>query len=197
MKDRIHKNFLEVAHAVGLCLEHDLVNPALILIYSSIDAAAWLWSDSEEKSTRKNFEGWVNEFMLPAAGLECTATDLYGARCGLDGRIIVAAPQIDLAEQRMDRCEPGIEHLCLLCQVKGAVQVGRISAPTMLPPLHVDPAEADQGIGIVWIHLDQLREQPFCLGVGVLCWLTESLARTQGQFTSGERRRRRSTHLRR
>lgn len=88
MRKTIHHNFLGIVRGAELCLESDLISAALILIYSSIDAAAWLWSDpGAEDSTRKNFEAWVNEFMLPATDLDCTATDLYGARCGLIHRL--------------------------------------------------------------------------------------------------------------
>ncbi len=50
---------------------------------------AWLsLPESEEDEEEKNVKGpdfvkWVDEFLLPNSGLRCTATELYGARCGL------------------------------------------------------------------------------------------------------------------
>lgn len=57
--------------------------PALILIYTLIDAFAWVVSDNTQKSTRKRFEHWVETWMLAYRPLPCTATELYAARCAV------------------------------------------------------------------------------------------------------------------
>jgi hypothetical protein len=67
---------------VESCIENKLSAPALILIYSGIDTAGWLDSD-QPFATRTSFIGWVERYLLPSRPLNCTAVDLYAARCGL------------------------------------------------------------------------------------------------------------------
>lgn len=57
----------------------------LILIYSMIDTLAWL-STKEEVIGNQGFKAWVDTYMLAPNGAllaGATATDLWGARCGL------------------------------------------------------------------------------------------------------------------
>ena len=70
--------------SVELCLEHNLRMPALILIYSGIDILATL-ARPEEKDigSRADFKRWCDKYLLPESELNCTATDLYAARCGI------------------------------------------------------------------------------------------------------------------
>lgn len=67
---------------VEACVEKKLTAPALILIYSGIDTAGWLDSD-QPFATRSSFMDWVNRYLLPSRPLDCTAVELYAARCGL------------------------------------------------------------------------------------------------------------------
>jgi hypothetical protein len=71
---------------VDTCIEHalkaDMYMPALILIYSAIDAAAWL-SCKDDEHTKQDFINWVDTWMLPLKQLTCTATELYSARCSI------------------------------------------------------------------------------------------------------------------
>jgi len=71
---------------VEACIEHAIEKqmhmPAVILLYSAIDAAAWL-SCKQDKHTNKEFIEWVDKWMLPLNKLKCTATDLYAARCSI------------------------------------------------------------------------------------------------------------------
>jgi hypothetical protein len=47
-----------------------------------MDSVAWAaYGDSQP--SRKRFETWVREWMLPYADLGCNASDLYAARCGI------------------------------------------------------------------------------------------------------------------
>jgi len=67
---------------IEACMEKQAMIPALVLIYSAIDTTGWL--DSTERfSTRTTFMCWVDNYLLKAKPLECTAIDLYAARCGL------------------------------------------------------------------------------------------------------------------
>ena len=57
---------------------------ALILSYSTIDTLSWLAAKGDEEHVDSRFVRWVDRFMLPAApGLNCTAEELYAARCGV------------------------------------------------------------------------------------------------------------------
>jgi len=56
--------------------------PTLTLIFTLIDSFAWA-SSNKQSGTRKRFEDWVNEWLLPQKTLGVTSTDLYAARCGI------------------------------------------------------------------------------------------------------------------
>jgi hypothetical protein len=70
--------------AISKCIRSGYQLPALILMYSAIDIMAWL--DRDEKAsdvTRSDFIRWAETYLLPDSGLDCTATDLYAARCAV------------------------------------------------------------------------------------------------------------------
>jgi hypothetical protein len=73
--------FNEMSAAIEVCLKSNIKLPALLLVYTLIDIASWL--DSDEKSVKKRFTGWVDKYMLPNNTLRCTSLELYAARCGL------------------------------------------------------------------------------------------------------------------
>jgi len=74
----------QLVQAGNLCLDKYLLVPGMILMFSTIDILSGLDVDfSQERSTRTRFEKWVDRFVLNGAELGVTATDLYGARCGL------------------------------------------------------------------------------------------------------------------
>jgi hypothetical protein len=76
------QNYIQVVAAAEICLEKKLQMPALILIYTLIDSFAWaVYSD--ERSSRKRFEAWVKNWMLPHDSLNCEPSDLYAARCSV------------------------------------------------------------------------------------------------------------------
>ena len=57
---------------------------AMILVYSGIDAFAWLNRPGNIEDVRRtDFEQWVDTYLLPDSGLNCSSSDLYAARCGL------------------------------------------------------------------------------------------------------------------
>ena len=74
----------ELINAIEACLKNRLLLPGLLLLYAGIDIMAWL---SREKShadvERDDFIRWVDRYLLPNAGLACSAMDLYAARCSL------------------------------------------------------------------------------------------------------------------
>lgn len=55
---------------------------ALMLIYTAIDQMAWL-SVEADKHGPKDFEAWVNNYMLSRRPLDCTAEELWLARNGM------------------------------------------------------------------------------------------------------------------
>lgn len=75
--------FKQAYDAMRVLRENVLLQPFLAVLYSTMDAAAWLSADHLGDVSRKDFEAWVNRFVLSGSGLKCTAADLYGARCGI------------------------------------------------------------------------------------------------------------------
>jgi len=74
----------ELVQAGNLSLSKWLITPALVLLFVTIDVASGL--DPKLRShprVRDRFEAWVDKYFLPISRLSCSATDLYGARCGL------------------------------------------------------------------------------------------------------------------
>ena len=90
MTRRVNKAYRIVFQEKGpvagmkLCLTGHFIYSALVLCYSLIDAMAWLGLPDERKTVgRKDFMDLVDKYVLPNGGLECTAADLYSARCGV------------------------------------------------------------------------------------------------------------------
>jgi hypothetical protein len=58
--------------------------PALILLYSGIDAFASLMRPETEPDTSgAYFKKWADDYMIGPSHLEIGSEDLWGARCGL------------------------------------------------------------------------------------------------------------------
>lgn len=81
-RTKLRAGLMELDRAIGACAEARTEMGALILLYSAMDVSAWLASDAQQ-ATRATFIAWVERYLLPAKDLECSAIDLYGARCGL------------------------------------------------------------------------------------------------------------------
>jgi hypothetical protein len=74
----------QTTRAIELCLSEDLWEPALVLMLGFIDACAWLARPRDHADVRReDFVVWTERFLLPDSKLECTAEELYGARCGM------------------------------------------------------------------------------------------------------------------
>jgi hypothetical protein len=78
----LYKNLMLLGSGIEACLEKTLTAPALILLYSGIDTTGWLDSPDRD-ATRDSFLKWVENYLLKAKPLACTALELYAARCGL------------------------------------------------------------------------------------------------------------------
>jgi len=56
----------------------------LILTYSAIDTASWLAAESDSEGVGVRYQRWVSTYLLPQVPrLNCTAEELYAARCGI------------------------------------------------------------------------------------------------------------------
>lgn len=76
-----YQNYKQNIDAISLCLDKGLIFPALTLIYSSIDVAAWMAFGDIKVETR--FINWIDRWMYKNGSLDATSTDLYGARCSI------------------------------------------------------------------------------------------------------------------
>lgn len=77
------RSYFQTIRATEICIAENLIIPALILIYSSIDSTSWLASDDDNQPVAKRFQSWVDNWMLKKFNLPCTAIELYAARCGI------------------------------------------------------------------------------------------------------------------
>lgn len=56
----------------------------LILTYSSIDTMSWLGAESDVETVSARYQRWVTRYLLPKIpALQCTAEEIYAARCGI------------------------------------------------------------------------------------------------------------------
>lgn len=77
-------NVKELVEAPQACMNKRYWLSTAKLIYSGIDNLAWLSRQHNEPNVRRtDFIKWVNQYLLPDSNLDCTADELYGARCGL------------------------------------------------------------------------------------------------------------------
>jgi hypothetical protein len=83
LKLSMEKKFDQLLAACELCLNNGYTTPALIILFSAIDAAAWVFCLNPSGPTKQRFVDWVKRYFLTAGRMECTALELYGARCAL------------------------------------------------------------------------------------------------------------------
>src|SRR5665648_561516 len=75
------KNIIE---SISLCIKNKYFIPGLSLIYSGIDIMAWFnLPITQQDVTGKDFKKWTGKYLLPNSNLECNASDLWAARCGI------------------------------------------------------------------------------------------------------------------
>ena len=69
---------------IDVTYDADLFGSALILIYSGIDAMAWLSMPSAQSNVnRKDFINWVETYFPDDFTSKITAVELYSARCAV------------------------------------------------------------------------------------------------------------------
>jgi hypothetical protein len=94
----IAETFQQLMAGIEVCLERQLQFPTLTLVYSGIDAVAWLGSAPTETAVRARFTRWVDKYLLAKYPLPCRAIDLYAARCGMLHTLTGDAQLIELGE---------------------------------------------------------------------------------------------------
>lgn len=78
----LFQNYMQLLEAVEHCEQSNLLIPALVLIYSAIDSVSWLAADNHKESG-KAFKKWTQDWLLRSGDLDCSAEELYAARCGI------------------------------------------------------------------------------------------------------------------
>jgi hypothetical protein len=79
----LHRNLQQLDRGIETCLEHNLQIPALVLLYSAIEIVGTLANEDPAAGSRKIFTAWVDKYLLKAKPLNCSAVDLFAARCAL------------------------------------------------------------------------------------------------------------------
>jgi hypothetical protein len=92
--DSLHTKFGELLAAMAVCFRLKLTTPTLILLYTGMDVGAWLASTNPGAKTKQRFLPWVKKYVLTHPSLDCSAIDLYAARCGVLHNL---SPESDLS----------------------------------------------------------------------------------------------------
>ncbi len=83
VSETVEEKFGQLLVIAEKCVRERATTPALILIYSAIDVAGWLSAVSPSATPKSRFTGWVTRYLLPFSNLDCSAIELYAARCGI------------------------------------------------------------------------------------------------------------------
>lgn len=76
-------NYQEMFEAIDACYYKALIIPCLSLIYIVVDSIGWLAYGDKEESSKKRFIEWSEKYLLPHVKDNCSAIDLYSARCSI------------------------------------------------------------------------------------------------------------------
>jgi len=83
-QEAIVARFNDFSLSMKLLLDNRHTLPALILLFSAVDAFASLMRpETEDDTNGSHFEKWVENYMIGPSRLTITSDDLWGARCGL------------------------------------------------------------------------------------------------------------------
>jgi hypothetical protein len=101
----------ELLMAIMQLLEKGRMLPALMLLYNAIDIYANLARpEGSEEASEEDFKLWVKNYLLPRAGLPCTAEDLYAAKISLARHLSPELPESRRGKARAVMYEPGEEN---------------------------------------------------------------------------------------
>lgn len=75
--------FAKMFEAADLCRARALDVPMLVLIYTALDTLAWALYGDKVKEVRQRFTALCDAHILPGSTIQCTALELYAARCSI------------------------------------------------------------------------------------------------------------------
>ena len=75
--------FAKMFEAAELCRQRALDVPMLVLIYTAIDTLAWAFHGDKVIQVRQRFTALCESYVLPGSNIQCTALELYAARCSV------------------------------------------------------------------------------------------------------------------
>ena len=142
MTNKLYQDSIqELTKSIDECLNNKENFSVLILLYSTIDLMVWLSRDPHDAAaTKEDFVRWVEEFMLPGSGINCTGEDLCAARCALIhsyaqvwgtnqsnnadafkimyvwNKTVKATPKVSKTKQKRETIELSIENLAKALQ---------------------------------------------------------------------------------
>ncbi len=90
-----YKHMMDLVDSIDDCETKRRTLPCLTLLYAGMDVMASLDSIPGE-GVRGGFVRWANTFLLTERSFECSALDLYAARCGV---VHTFTPESDLHRQ--------------------------------------------------------------------------------------------------
>lgn len=74
----------QIKRSINICLENECWDAAIKLIYSAIDAMAFLGIPAKAQDVhRTDFINWVDKYIHFPCKEQVTGLDLYGARCAM------------------------------------------------------------------------------------------------------------------
>lgn len=75
--------FAKMFEAAELCRQRALDVPMLVLIYTALDTLAWALYGNKVSKVSLRFILLCDEYVLPGTNIQCTALELYSARCSI------------------------------------------------------------------------------------------------------------------
>lgn len=75
--------FAKMFEAAELCRQRALDVPMLVLVYTGIDALGWALYGDRVTEVRRHFILFCETHLLPGSQIQCTALELYAARCSI------------------------------------------------------------------------------------------------------------------
>jgi hypothetical protein len=75
--------FEKMFEGAAVCRSRGLDIPMLVLIYSALDTLAWVVYGHEIVEVKRRFVAVCEKYVLSSSSFECTALELYAARCSI------------------------------------------------------------------------------------------------------------------
>lgn len=82
-QEKLYANYTQMIRAIEHCVQSNLLLPALVMIYASIDSVSWLANHDKTVYSGQAFRNWIAEWMLKNSKIKCSAEELYAARCAV------------------------------------------------------------------------------------------------------------------